>query len=413
MACRAVWVGRVCLELHADGGLGRIGRRGFERFDVRRRRRRRLAEDGFGQPHTAMHRAMPHAVGSERQHRGVGEQPAAPVFRPEGDALEISAFYRRETVVEGEAGIEHRPVRVQKLAEGEVAREDLREVALGFEHHAFLQPFVVGGVKLNVRREGSDLVQLQPLMREGVEESCSFGVGQHAADLRAQDFGLAELPLARGGEERFVRHRAPEEITQPRRELPVVRQLPVLAGGALVQVVEVLRSQGRHERGQVGRAEFLASLHLAGDELFERGEFNLSGWTTPRAVEEALQAGAHGGGVRTLGQQAVALLPVGLKDDGAFPLARVHHEQRRNGRAGFVPDFVAAGMHVVSLAAVGERRLLREREGARLEQAGCLVEQAIAAGGQVRLDFQCGGRVLARENVHAVNAALQGVVPNH
>ena len=58
----------------------------------------------------SMHGAVPHAVGSQRQRRGLREQTAAAILGPQRDAVEARALQRRQAVVQREARIEHRPV---------------------------------------------------------------------------------------------------------------------------------------------------------------------------------------------------------------------------------------------------------------------------------------------------------------
>ena len=154
-------------ELHADRRLRLVARRRRERLDVRRRRRRRSAEDRFGDPHAAMDRAMPRAIGGERQDGGVREQSAAMIFRTQLHFLKVRRFQRGHPVVQSQSRIEHRPVRGEELAERQVLLEDRIEVERRLQHHAFFEPLVVVGIKIRIGGELADAVQLQPLPGEG------------------------------------------------------------------------------------------------------------------------------------------------------------------------------------------------------------------------------------------------------
>ena len=88
VAGRAVRVRGVGGQLVAQGGLGALRRRGFDRRHVGGRGRGRLAEDGFAQPDAAMDRTVAGAVRGESEHGAHGEQSAAMVFGLERDALE-------------------------------------------------------------------------------------------------------------------------------------------------------------------------------------------------------------------------------------------------------------------------------------------------------------------------------------
>ena len=72
----------------AQGGLGVLGRAGFNRRDIRWGRGGRLAQDCVAQPDAAVNWAVTGAVRGEAEDGAHGEQAAPMVFRFERDALE-------------------------------------------------------------------------------------------------------------------------------------------------------------------------------------------------------------------------------------------------------------------------------------------------------------------------------------
>ena len=114
----------------------------------------------------------------------------------------------------------------------------------------------------------ADAVQLQPLPWERVGEAADLRVAEHARRAgHAARPASCSVPAARGGEELVVRHRAPEEVRQPRGEFPVVDLGPLLAGRAFFEVVEVLRGEDADHRRSIRRAEVLARLEFALHDL--------------------------------------------------------------------------------------------------------------------------------------------------
>ena len=123
----AVGVVLVRGQLHAQRGLGLRCGRGLDGLDVGGRRRRRLADDGFQHPLAAMHRAMPRAIGGEAENGRLREQSAAMIFRPQRDALEAIFRDVGNLIVLGEPRVEHRPVRIEELAQAEILSSTSRK----------------------------------------------------------------------------------------------------------------------------------------------------------------------------------------------------------------------------------------------------------------------------------------------
>src|SRR5258708_4587045 len=106
---------------------------------------------------------MSRAIGGEAEDRALREQTTAMIVRSERHVLQRISANATDAVMRGEAFVEQRPVRVEKLAQAPVALQHIAEKTHGLGDHAFLQIFVVFGVKHLVRREHSNAAQLQPL----------------------------------------------------------------------------------------------------------------------------------------------------------------------------------------------------------------------------------------------------------
>ena len=180
---------------------------------------------------------------------------------------------------------------MDKSVDGQVLAKHLAEELHRLGAHTVLQPRVIDGIDLLVRREHADSVQLQPLPREVVDETAGFAVREHAIDFLRQTFAL-EHARFRHGEERVVRHRTPEEIREPRGEFRIGETLSSHRV-ALDEVNEVPRGQHALQRHAIGIRHLLAYLALGavGSQiLFQLPFFH---WTTPGALGEALQMLLH------------------------------------------------------------------------------------------------------------------------
>src|SRR5690606_6196770 len=103
------------------------------------------------------------------------------------------------------------------------------------------------GEALAVARDRGEAARLEPLADEVLRERVRLRVAEHALDLHANRFGIIELAARREREQLVVRHRAPEEIAEPRREL-VIRERRVRAGRRVGFAPE--QKLRRHEHGR-------------------------------------------------------------------------------------------------------------------------------------------------------------------
>ena len=109
---------------------------------------------------------------------------------------------------------------------------------MSFIEHRDFERVVEFRVEAEVRGGEVDVAEVQPLPDEVLRELPRLRAFQHPFDLRAKHGRLRELVFFREGEELVIRHRAPQEVAQPRREREVVELT-----GAFAQEEELRRHQ--------------------------------------------------------------------------------------------------------------------------------------------------------------------------
>ena len=141
----------------------------------------------------------------------------------QGHAPEVVALHALDAVKFGEPVVHKRVVRVQKFQHAAVLLGDVREEQLGFFCHRRAESVVELREKFLVRRGQFQVADLQPLSGEIVHQRFCLAVFQHASDLRLQIF--PQHPAFRQSEQFVVRHAAPEEIGQARRQREFVHRM--------------------------------------------------------------------------------------------------------------------------------------------------------------------------------------------
>ena len=218
---------------------------------------------------------------------------------------------------------------MDEAVDGQVLAKHLAEELHRLGAHAVLQPRVVGGIDLLVRREHADAVQLQPLPREVVDEAAGFAVREHAIDFLRQTFALERAPFRRG-EERIVRHRAPEEIRKPRGEFRI-RETLANHRVALDEVDEVPRGQHALQRHAIGIRHRLACLALFAIRFQILFQLLLFHRTTPGALGEALQMLRDHLGCDVIGRHHIfAPRLFRIRYQRAFPLDPIEDHRGEN-----------------------------------------------------------------------------------
>ena len=112
------FVGSMFGELLADGrGAADIGLDGGH---IRRRRRRRLAQDAVEHPRAAHHGACRSAIGRDLEDACMREHAAAMMLRLERHFAERHPMHVRDAVVARQSPVEHRKVRVDEVPHAQV-----------------------------------------------------------------------------------------------------------------------------------------------------------------------------------------------------------------------------------------------------------------------------------------------------
>ena len=120
-----------------------------------------------------------------------------------------------------------------------------------------------------------EIADLQPLPGEVLGHREGLRIGQHPRDLRVQHLRDAEPSAFGQRQELFVRHRVPQEITEPRGQLDVRDSVHPARVGR-IQIALDMKQEMRRDQHR---------LNCEGDSLFE----GLS--LTPRQCDESLQSG--------------------------------------------------------------------------------------------------------------------------
>ena len=349
----AVGVLGVSGQLVAQGGLGALRSRGFDRRHVGGRGRGRLAEDRLAEPDAAVDRTVAGAIGGQAEHGAHSEEAAAVVLGLERDALEAFGLRFGQAVEIAEAAVRHRPVGVDEGVDGQVLAEHFAEVFDDLAAHARLEPGIVVRVEFLVGREHADAVELEPLAGEVVDEAAGALVREQAVDLLAKVFALELAGLGRG-EETVVRHRAPDEVGEARSEFPV-RELFAGLRLAFDEIDEVARRQHALEGDAVGLGGFLAGGPLGGVGFDVLSHLFGGDRAAPGAFGEHTQF--FGGGLRggvIGGEQALAARFLRRRLQRTFPLDPIDEHRGEDAVPLVVEHLRGVAVQQLFLAAVGE-----------------------------------------------------------
>ncbi len=161
----------------------RFGTFRWTRFNsayIRWRRWGRFIENRFTDPHSAVHRAMPSAVGGQTKHCAHRKQSSAMILRLERDALKAICLWLRQAVEIAEPRIGHGPVRVNEAIDRQVLCKHFTEVFDRLGPQARFEPCIVDRVQFFVWGKHAEAMKLHPLPREIVDKTVSSAVCQHS-----------------------------------------------------------------------------------------------------------------------------------------------------------------------------------------------------------------------------------------
>ncbi len=160
-----------------------------------------------------------------------------------------------------------------------------------------------------LRRHFAKLVEPQPGGGEILHEGLGLGILQHALHLREHHGRFAQFVFGGKAEERFIRHRRPQEITEARSQ-----RIGVEVAGVFAQVQKARRTQQRrvarlqrtNGAGLVGVAHDLLRCGL--DDGQRRARDARPAPSQAQTVRPAVGKILQPNGVRALGQAHLAAL---------------------------------------------------------------------------------------------------------
>ena len=148
VAAGATGVVAVFVELFANGG--RPARVGINCSRAGRRRGWRFVEESVHDPDAAFHGGGGGAVCGEFVNGSLSENTAPGRIRSEGDLASFGSAHVGDSVVFGEALVEHGESRTQERGDGGIGYDEFAHKDAGFGEHAFVEEKVVFGVEFGV-----------------------------------------------------------------------------------------------------------------------------------------------------------------------------------------------------------------------------------------------------------------------
>ena len=133
------------------------------------------------------------------------------------------ALHAVDVVDAGESLVHEGVVGSEQFGDGPVLAHDVGEKQLRLPLHRERKITAPVAESFWVGLDGKQVPRLQPLADEVVDERFGAFVFQHSQDLRVHIF--AQRPGLRLAEEFAIRHRAPKEIREPRRQRPLVHRV--------------------------------------------------------------------------------------------------------------------------------------------------------------------------------------------
>ena len=211
VTCRAD--GIVAMRLHLFSHRNKLRRGGIFRQGrhIRRRKRRRGAEDIFENPLASRHRRSSGRNRRDQQNTALAQQAAARVIRQlhAAKAAAVDAWY---PIMLCQAFVDEGVIRVQQIDHAPVLSNVAIEEQLGFTPEGFPKIVVETG---RFRPGVLEFSQVKPLAGEVLGQRRRFGIGQHAASLMRKNPGIMQLVLLCQPKQFVIRNAAPKEEGKP------------------------------------------------------------------------------------------------------------------------------------------------------------------------------------------------------
>ncbi len=268
-----------------------------ERRYVGRRGRQRAAENVLQHVLAADDDRRARRITRHRQHAAV-RQHAAALVGGEIDTTELLARHAADAVVPGEQLVEIRVARVEELRNRTVVAENRVEEQLRLGPHGVAQFRSPLRETIGIGTNRIEIADFEPLPREVLRERRGPFVGEHARDLRVEHGRRAELALLGQGDELLVRHGAPQEVAQPRRQLDIRHAVRTFRVVRIQVALDPEEEVGRHQHGLHGQLDALLDAESVGlrhgDEAPQVGDLRRRHGTTVgtpcQIAEDAIDA---------------------------------------------------------------------------------------------------------------------------
>jgi hypothetical protein len=193
----------------------------FQRRHVRRRWRRRRAEQIFQEPLAALHRRRPVRIRRHHQESTLAQYSFARVIA-QSDAPEMRAINVRYSVVPRQTFVDVGVIRCQQVQHAMIVAHLTVKKQLQFSRERLPQVFVEIRECVRIGRLQRNVANPQPLAGEIVDHRFGAPIRQHAADLLLQHGGLFQLAASGEIQQLVVGNAAPQKERQARGELEII-----------------------------------------------------------------------------------------------------------------------------------------------------------------------------------------------
>ena len=136
---------------------------------------------------------------------------------------ELAAGDSSDTVMLGEPIVEKGVVRGEQIRERAVLTHLAGEKERGLLTEGLTKAVELGKLR-RVRFHGREILQVQPVAEEAGQEGIRLAVGEHAPHLLLQPCRITQTAVCHHRVQRGVRLGVPEELRQPRGDLPVAER---------------------------------------------------------------------------------------------------------------------------------------------------------------------------------------------
>src|SRR5690606_5869071 len=225
--------------------------------------RRRDADEMRHDPVAADHGRRAAGLRRRREDAALPEQPSSLVeCLAELDASEMAALDPRDPVMFREAVVDERVVRREQLERASALAQNAVEEELRLPPEGLPQVVVEIRILVDDGLVTVEVAEREPLSREILGERLRARVLDHAAHLRLEHLRVRQLVAFRELEQLVVRHAAPKEERQARREREGVDLVELALANVVRLELEAVDELRIHQRALQGHLD--ASLESAG-----------------------------------------------------------------------------------------------------------------------------------------------------